>query len=147
MGRMRAKRSPSTEATNKRHSWVACTSCDVRIDIEDTPFETVEEASMTAHYDCKQCVLREEFALFSRQQKRFRELLNEGRCACRYGDKNAFRMRHGTLRAVKWNRLVPHMEGCHPPECDERNGCCSGHLERTRDSCGCKLRKQRYREQ
>ncbi|KAH7983363.1 hypothetical protein HPB52_011501 [Rhipicephalus sanguineus] len=73
MGRTRAKRSPSAEASNKRDSWVACTSCDVWIDIEDTPFESVEEASATAHYDCKQCVrlnvLREEFAQLMRQHK------------------------------------------------------------------------------
>ncbi|KAL3218074.1 hypothetical protein MRX96_006054 [Rhipicephalus microplus] len=41
-----------------------------------------------------------------KQQKRFREPPNEGRCAFIYEDKNAFRMRHTTLGAVKWNRLV-----------------------------------------
>ncbi|KAH7982226.1 hypothetical protein HPB52_003504 [Rhipicephalus sanguineus] len=73
MGRTRGKRSPSAEASNKRDSWVACTSCDVWIDIEDTPFESVEEASATAHYDCKQCVrlniLREEFTQLLRRHK------------------------------------------------------------------------------
>lgn len=52
---------------------MACTSYDVWIDIEDTPFETVEKASATANYDCKQCVrlnvLREEFAQLLRQHK------------------------------------------------------------------------------
>ncbi|KAL1473497.1 hypothetical protein MTO96_038625 [Rhipicephalus appendiculatus] len=73
MGRTRAKRSSSAEARNKRDSWVACTICDVWIDIEDSPFESVEEASAVAHYDCKQCVrlnvLREEFAQLLRQNK------------------------------------------------------------------------------
>ncbi|KAL3210417.1 hypothetical protein MRX96_037168 [Rhipicephalus microplus] len=70
---MRAQQSPSAEASDKKDSLVARTSCDVWIDIEDTPFETVEEASATAHYDCKQCVrlnvLREDFAQCLRQHK------------------------------------------------------------------------------
>ncbi|KAH7957314.1 hypothetical protein HPB52_017395 [Rhipicephalus sanguineus] len=73
MGRTRAKRSQSAEASNKRDSWVACTSCDVWIDIEVTPFESVAEASATAHYDCKHCVrlnvLLEESAQLLRQHK------------------------------------------------------------------------------
>ncbi|KAL1429314.1 hypothetical protein MTO96_016362 [Rhipicephalus appendiculatus] len=73
MGRTRARRSASAEARNKRDSWVACTGCDGWIGIEDTPFESVEEASAATQYVCKQCVrlnvLREEFAQSLRQHK------------------------------------------------------------------------------
>ncbi|KAH6947146.1 hypothetical protein HPB50_017219 [Hyalomma asiaticum] len=73
MGKTRGKRSASAEARNKRDSWVACTSCDGWIGIEDTPFETVEEASAATQYVCKQCVrlnvLRDEFAQSLRQHK------------------------------------------------------------------------------
>ncbi|KAH6946036.1 hypothetical protein HPB50_011279 [Hyalomma asiaticum] len=42
------------------------------------------------------------------QDERSREPPNKSRCAFIYGDRNAFRMKYTTLRAVKWNRLIQY---------------------------------------